>query len=117
MSRAQAFRCHKLFSEGRTLVEEEQRSGWPSTTRRADKAARVREFARSDLRLTARLIADELHVNRKAVRLILAEELGMSKIYAKMVSKNLTEPQWDARLRAGFDIQMHYGDAAVSLLT
>ena len=27
MSRAQAFRWHNIFSEGRTLVEDEQRSG------------------------------------------------------------------------------------------
>jgi len=27
MSRAQAFRWHKMFSEGRTIVEVEQRSG------------------------------------------------------------------------------------------
>ena len=32
MSRAQAFRWHKMFSEGRTLVENEQRSGRPSAT-------------------------------------------------------------------------------------
>jgi hypothetical protein len=29
MSTAQAFRWHKMFSEGRTLVEDEQRSGPP----------------------------------------------------------------------------------------
>ena len=27
------FHWHKMFSEGRTLVEDEQRSGWPSATR------------------------------------------------------------------------------------
>jgi len=27
MSRAQAFRWHKMFSEGRTIVEDEQRGG------------------------------------------------------------------------------------------
>jgi len=27
MSRAQAFRWHKMYSEGRTIVEDEQRSG------------------------------------------------------------------------------------------
>jgi hypothetical protein len=32
MSRAQAFCWHKMFSEGRTIVEDEQRSGRPSTT-------------------------------------------------------------------------------------
>ena len=30
MSRAQTFRWHKMFSEDRTLVEDEQRSGRPS---------------------------------------------------------------------------------------
>ena len=33
MSRAQTFRWHKMFSEGRTIVEDEERSGRPSTTR------------------------------------------------------------------------------------
>jgi hypothetical protein len=35
---------HKMFSEGRTLVGDEQRSGRPSATRTGDNAARVREF-------------------------------------------------------------------------
>jgi hypothetical protein len=39
MSRAQAFRWHKMFSEGRTLVEDEQRSGRPSTIRTGDNTA------------------------------------------------------------------------------
>jgi len=41
VSRAQAFRWHKMFSEGRTIVEDEQRSGLPSTTRTSDNTARV----------------------------------------------------------------------------
>jgi len=36
MSRAQAFRWRKMFSEGRTIVEDEQHSGRPSTTRTSD---------------------------------------------------------------------------------
>jgi len=36
MSRAQAFRWHKIFSEGRTLIEDEQRSRRPSATRTGD---------------------------------------------------------------------------------
>jgi len=39
MSRAQAFPWHKMFSEGRTIVEDEQRSGRPSTTRTSDNTA------------------------------------------------------------------------------
>jgi hypothetical protein len=51
-------------------------------------------------------------MNRKTVHLILTEELEMKKICAKMVPKNLTKQQHEARLSAVFDIQMHYGDAA-----
>jgi len=91
VSRAQAFRWHKIFSEGRTIVEDEQRSGRQSTTRTSDNTTRVREFVRSDRRLTAKMIADEVNMNREAVRRILTEELGMRKICAKMVPRNLTE--------------------------
>ena len=48
MSKEQAFRWHDMFSEGRTLVEDGQRSGRPSTTRIGDNAARVREHVRSE---------------------------------------------------------------------
>jgi hypothetical protein len=44
MTKAQAFRWHNKFSEGRTLVEFEQRSGRPSSKRTGDNTARVREF-------------------------------------------------------------------------
>ena len=91
VSRAQAFRWHKMFSEGRTIVEDEQRGGRPSTTPTSDNTTRVREFFRSDRRLTVEMIADEMNVNREAFRRILTEELGMRKICAKMVPRNLTE--------------------------
>ena len=82
---------------------------------------RVRELVRLDRRLTVKMIADEVNVNREAVRRILTEELGMRKICAKMVPRNLTEQQRDARVSvlcsAVFNIQRHYGDAAAGLLT
>ena len=42
------------------------------------------------------MIADEVNVNREAVRQIPTEELGMRKICAKMVPRNRTEEQRDA---------------------
>ena len=91
MSRAQAFHYHKMFSEGRTIVEDEQPSGRPPTTRTSDNTARIREHVRLDRRFTVKMIADEVNVNREAVGRILTEELGMRKICAKMVPRNLTE--------------------------
>jgi hypothetical protein len=49
--------------------------------------------------------------------LILTEELGMKKINAKIVPMNLKQQQQDGQLSAVFDIQMHYCDAAASLIT
>ena len=88
MLRAQAFRWHKMVSEGRTIVADEERSGRPSTARTSDNTARVRELVRSDRRLTVNMIAGKVNVNREAECRILTEELGMRKICAKMVSRN-----------------------------
>ena len=44
------------------------------------------------------MIADEVNVNWEVVRRILTEELGKRKISAKMVPRNLTEQQRDARV-------------------
>jgi GH24 family phage-related lysozyme (muramidase) len=63
------------------------------------------------------MIADEVNMNRETVRLILTEELGISKIHAKMVPRDLTQQQRDAQLSAVFDIQKHCGDAATCLMT
>ena len=90
MSRAQAFHWHKMFSEGRNIVEDEQRSGRPSTTRTSDNTELLRELVLSNRRLTVKMIADEVNVTREAVRRILTEELWMRKICAKMVPRNLT---------------------------
>jgi len=62
-----------MFSEGRTLVEDDQRSGRPSATGTGDSTARIRELVRVDRRLTVRMIADEVNMNPGTVHLILTE--------------------------------------------
>ena len=44
------------------------------------------------------MIADTVKMNLATVYLILTEELGMRKICAKMVPRNLTEQQQDSQL-------------------
>jgi hypothetical protein len=62
-----------MFSEGRKLAEDEQRSGRPSTVRTGDNIARERELVRSDRRLTVQMPADEINMNRETVHLVLTE--------------------------------------------
>jgi hypothetical protein len=50
MSTAQVFRWHNRFTKGRTLDEDDERSGRLSATPTGDNTPQVREFARSDQR-------------------------------------------------------------------
>jgi len=48
-------------------VEDDHKSGRPSTSRTEENVQRVREKARSDRCLTVRMIADELDMNSERV--------------------------------------------------
>ena len=60
VSRTRLFEGHRRFKEGREEVEGDHRSERPSTSRKDENVERVRQKARSDRRLTVRMIADEL---------------------------------------------------------
>ena len=71
LSRAQVFRCHKSFLEGREQVEDEPRMGIPSTSKTDDNVESVRSLVRSDRRMTLKMISSELCLNRFTVHQIL----------------------------------------------
>ena len=77
-------------------MEDEHRSGRPSTSRTDEHVQRVIQKVRSDRRLTVRMIADELGMNSERVWTrwrISTEDLGMRTICAKMVPRLLNEAQ------------------------
>jgi len=92
LSRAQVFRWHKSFLEGREQVEDEPRAGRP-TSKTDNNVERVRSLVRSDCRLMLRMISSELNLNQFTVHKILTQDLDMRKVCAKMVPKNLTTEQ------------------------
>ena len=67
MSRTRLFESHRKFKEGREEVENDHRSGRPSTSRTDENVERVRQKERSDCRLTVRMMADELGMNSEMV--------------------------------------------------
>ena len=70
LSRAQVFRWHKSFLEGREQVEDEPREGRLSTSKTDDRVERVRSLVRSYRRLTLRMTSSELNLNRFTVHQI-----------------------------------------------
>jgi len=60
LSSAQVFRWHKAFKDGRESVEDEHRTGRPSTSRSENNVARMKAVLDRDRHLNVRLIAEEV---------------------------------------------------------
>jgi hypothetical protein len=78
-SKAQVFRWRKSFKEGRENVEDEHRSGRPSTVKSDENVERVRSLVAADRRLTVRFVANELNMNKNDVHQIFYRPFGHEK--------------------------------------
>uniref|UniRef100_A0A8C4Q8U9 Transposase n=1 Tax=Eptatretus burgeri TaxID=7764 RepID=A0A8C4Q8U9_EPTBU len=104
MSCTCAFEWHKRFKEGRGEIEDDPWSGRPSTCRTADNIERVKQMVHADRRLTVRMIAEELSINKDTVWSIITENLEMCKVCANMILKLLSEDRKQQRLTVCQDI-------------
>ncbi|GFW86899.1 uncharacterized protein TNCV_2810541 [Trichonephila clavipes] len=82
-----------MFREGWESMEDEPRAGHPSTSRTAENEQRVRHLLNTYRRLSVRMIAEQLGMDKMVVHKIIRENLGMRKICAKLVPKVLTVVQ------------------------
>ena len=104
MSRTRVFEWHRRFKEGREEVEDDNRSGRPSTGRTEENVELVKQKVWSDCRLTVRMIADELGMNSERVRKIITKDLEMRKICVKMVPRLLNGGQEERHVQMCQDI-------------
>jgi len=58
MKKTAVYRWVKRFSEGRESVTDEERSGWPATSRTEENTAKVHQIVHENRRLTVRSIAE-----------------------------------------------------------
>ena len=86
--------------KGREDVEDDPKSGRPCTSTTDTNIKKVRQLVRSDRRVTIRVIANELGMDKETVRTILVDTLSVRKVCAKMVPSLLTEEQKAQRLNA-----------------
>jgi len=98
MKKTAVYKWVKHFSEGRESVTDEERSGWPATSRIEENIAKVCYIVRENRQLTVRSIAEQVNIDREKVGKILTEDLDMRKMCAKMVPKELTEEQKQRRV-------------------
>ena len=98
MKKTAVYKWVKRFSEGRESVTDEERSGWPATSRTEENIAKIHQIVRENRRLTVKSIEEQVNIDREAVRKILTEDLDMRKVCAKMVPKELTKEQKQRRV-------------------
>jgi hypothetical protein len=91
--RAQVFRWHKDFVNGRETLEDEPRSGRHASVRTSRNVDRVRDFTCQVQRLTIRMIDNELNNNESMIHQIVTQDLNVRKVCARMSPKNLNDDQ------------------------
>jgi len=98
MKKTAVYKWVKRFSEGRESVTDEERSGWPATSRTEENIAKIRQIVCENCQLTVRSIAEQVNIDRETVRKVLTEDLNKRKVCAKMVPKELSEEQKQRRV-------------------
>ena len=99
-SKTRVFEWHKRFTEGREDVEDDPKSGKPCTSTTDINIEKVWQLVRSDRRLTIRITANKVGMDKETVHIFLVDTLGMRKVCAKMVPRLLTKEQRAQRLNA-----------------
>ena len=77
---------------GRTDVGDDERSQCPTISKTLTITEKVKKF-REDRRLSIRLIAERMSIDKETVWQVLNENLHMTKVCAQVVSKLFTSDQ------------------------
>ena len=98
------FEWHKRFSEGREIVKDDERPRRPCTSRTEENVEKISQIVRKDRRLSVRMIAESVNIDKDTAWKILREDLNMKKVCAKMVPRVLTPEQKERRKECCVDI-------------
>ena len=93
MKRGTCFRWHKRSKNGRPSVEDDERSGRPSTSTDDPHIYEINTLVRANRRLTVRELAEECGISVGSCHHILKEELKMHRVAAKFVPRVMTSAQ------------------------
>ena len=93
MSRTRVFKWHKRFREGRTDVEDDERSRCPTISKTTNNIRKIEKIVREDRRLSILLIAERMSIDKETMWQVLHDNLHMTKVCVLVVSKLLTSDQ------------------------
>ena len=91
LSRTQCHEWYQHFKLGRTSIEDDPKSGRPSTSMDDDDVEKVLAVIRQNRLPTVREVAEEVGICKSSCHLILTDELQMRRAAAKFVPRLLTD--------------------------
>ena len=107
MKGATCFRWHKCFKNGRLSVEDDERSGRPSTPTDDPHIDEITTLVQANRRLTVRELAEECGISVGSCHHILTEELKMHRVAAKFVPRLMTSDQQAHHVQVCQDLLDH----------
>ena len=99
LSHTQCHEWYQRFKSSRTSIEDDPKSGWPSTSMDDDHVEKkVLAVIRQNRRLTVREVAEDVGICKSSCHLILTDKLKMRHVAAKFVPRLLTDAQKENRV-------------------
>ncbi|PNF42428.1 hypothetical protein B7P43_G10554 [Cryptotermes secundus] len=105
LAQTQIYKWYKRFKNGRTLTDDDDRSGRPSTGKTPENVAKVRDLILQDRRLTIQDLCNTLGLSYGTCQRILSEELNMRRIAEKFMPRLLQNEQKQHRLEVCRELQ------------
>ena len=104
LSRTQCHEWYQRSKSDRTSIEEDPKSGRPSTSMDDDHVEKVLPVIRQNRRLTVREVAEEVGICKSSCHLILIDKLKMHRVVANFVPRLLTDAQKENRITASQEL-------------
>jgi len=105
LSCARVFEWFSRFKKGDLSIEDQPRSGRPSSSRNDKNIAKIHEKLNEDRRYTIDELSEVTGVSWSSVQRILTKDLGMRHVASKLVPRLLTEDQRKSRLTVCQDLK------------
>ena len=110
MGQSKTYLWYKRFKDGRRSVDDDERSGRPSTSTIPENIAEVREAILADRRQTIYDICEIVGLSYGTVLSILTENLNMRRISARFVPRLLSDDQKALRVSACRELKQQARD-------
>lgn len=89
LKKTAVYQWHERFILDRESVEDDERSGRPSTSKTDENIDKVKEMLAENRKLTIRELTDDLNISYGSVQDIMVNDLGLRYVAAKLVPKDL----------------------------